>query len=63
MKIQENGTVKKNKISSIGSAKNVTPIIYCGLKDHTPFMVNNTSQNKKNNPVIPIPGHINFQLL
>jgi hypothetical protein len=47
----------------MGNPKNLIPIIYAELNDHTPLMVKSTSQNKKNRPVIVIPGHINFQLL
>lgn len=63
MNIQEKGTVKKNRISSKGKPKNLMPIMYAGLNDQTPWMVKSTSQNKKNKPVIAIPGHKNFQLL
>jgi len=63
MNMQEKGTVKKNRISSKGKPKNLIPIMYAELNDHTPLMVKSTSQNKKNKPVMAMPGHINFQLL
>ena len=34
-----NGTVKKNNTSSIGNCKIFIPVIYFGLKAHTPFAV------------------------
>ena len=61
--MQAKGTVKKNRISSKGNPINFMPMIYLSLNDHTPWMVNSTSQNKKSKPVIAMPGQINFQLL